>query len=749
MKFYQYLIAPIMLVACFTNGSHAQQKPTVKTLTPLDYVDPTIGGSGIVLQPTRPLVHLPNAMLRVFPMKQDQLDDQIMFFPLNVVSHRIEYAFSFLPLKGKQDDSFWGKRMTIASEKTTPYYYQVEDEDSGTITEYTTAAKSGFFQIDFKDKDNNYLRLGLNGGTGNVQQLDKHTFTGTEDVTGLKVYLYAETDRDISDLKYQDKNENRFLARFNSTSVKFKYAISYVSIEQAKANLGREIPGWDFPAIKQKAKSIWEAKMGQIALKGGTDAQKRTFYTSLYRTYERMVDINEYGQYYSMYDKKVHQSVEPFFVDNWIWDMYIATEPLHTILDPKKETQKINSYIEMYKQSGWMPAFALATGDWPAMTGNHAASWMADAWAKGIKFDVKTAYEGLKKNSLEGTLLPWRNGPATAIDSFFNAHGYLYSSRPEERGSKDGVEMDKWWEGRGNEGVSITLEWSVCDWEIAQLANAAGYPQDKAVFLKRAGWYSNVYNTKEGFVWPKDKKGDWIYPYNTKLLGREYVTENNSYTYNWTPKHDLKGLFTLMGGRDKAEAKLDQLFREDLSISKFHFWLNQPDASGMVGQFVMGNEPSYHIPYLYNYLGAPWKTQKRIRMLIDTWYPDNVFGIPGDEDGGGTTAFVVFSMLGFFPVTPGIPVYNIGSPTFNEASIKLPSGKVFTVKAINNSPVNVFIQSAMVNGKPLNKAWFTHTQLLKGGTLTLQMGNKPNRTWGAKPADAPPSAIAVDPGMYK
>ncbi|MES2808212.1 MAG: GH92 family glycosyl hydrolase, partial [Bacteroidota bacterium] len=601
MKFYHYLIAPLLLLAGISNVSIAQQK--IKTPTPLDYVDPTIGGSGIVLQPTRPLVHLPNAMLRVFPMKQDELDDQIMFFPLNVVSHRIEYAFSFLPIKGKLDDTFWGKRLTIATEKTTPYYYQVEDEDSGMITEYTTSAKSGFFRVDFKDKTNNYLRLGLNGGAGNVQQLGKRAFTGTEEVTGLKVYLYAETDQDIADLKYQDKNTRRLLAGFNSTLVNFKYAISYISIEQAKANLQKEIPGWDFISLKQKAKAIWDGKMNQISLKGGTTAQKRTFYTSLYRTYERMVDINEYGQYYSMYDKQVHKSAEPFFVDNWIWDMYIAAEPLHTLLDPKQEEKKINSYIEMYKQSGWMPAFALATGDWPAMTGNHAASWMADAYAKGLKFDVKTAYEGLKKNSLEGTLLPWRNGPATAIDSFFNAKGYLYSSRPEERGSKDGVEMDKWWEGRGNEGVSITLEWSVCDWEIAQLANAAGYPQDKSLFLKRAGWYSNVYNAKEGFVWPKDKNGNWIYPYNTKLLGREYVTENNSYTYNWTPKHDLKGLFELMGGRVNAEAKLDQLFREDLSISKFKFWLNQPDASGMVGQFVMGNEPSYHIPYLYNYLG--------------------------------------------------------------------------------------------------------------------------------------------------
>ncbi len=746
MKRRILLIIWSAFILVFSNNTYAQQKKSVTS--PLDYVDPNIGGSGIVLQPIRQLVHLPNSMLRVFPMKQDQLDDQISFFPLCVASHRTEYVFSFLPLKGKPDNTFWGKRFTVASEKTTPYYYQAEDEDSGMTVEFTASTKSGFFLIDFKGKANNYLRLGLNGNAGTVLQQAKRVFTGTEDFAGMKAYFYAETDQDINELKYE-KEKKRLLANFNSNTVKFKYAISYISIEQAKANLAIEIPDWNFTVIKEKARDIWDKKLSQITLKGGTVAQKRTFYTSLYRTYERMVDINEYGQYYSAYDHQVHKSKEPFFVDNWIWDMYIADEPLHTILDPKKEVQKINSYITMYKQSGWMPAFALATGDWPAMTGNHAASWMADAWAKGLRFDVKTAYEGLKKNSLEGTLLPWRNGPATAIDSFYNTHGYLYSTHPEERGSKDGVDMDKWWEGRGNEGVSITLEWSICDWAIAQLATPAGYPQDKPLFLKRAGWYANVYNAKEGFVWPKDKQGNWIYPYNTKLLGREYVTENNSYTYNWTPKHDLSGLFEKMGGRQKAEAKLDQLFREDLGLPKFLFWLNQPDASGMVGEFVMGNEPSYHIPYLYNYLGAPWKTQKRIRMLIDTWYPDNVFGIPGDEDGGGTTAFVVLSMLGFFPVTPGVPVYNIGSPSFNEASIKLPSGKAFTVKAINNSKTNVYIQSATLNGKPLNKPWFTHTDLLKGGVLTLQMGDRPNKTWGSKPENAPPSAINVNPENYK
>ena len=212
-------------------------------------------------------------------------------------------------------------------------------------------------------------------------------------------------------------------------------------------------------------------------------------------------------------------------------------------------------------------------------------------------------------------------------------------------------------------------------------------------------------------------------------------------TFDWDVKHDFRGLFQLMGGREKAEAKLDQLFREDLGLPKFRFWGIFPDASGLVGQFSMGNEPSFHIPYIYDYLGSPWKTQKRIRMLLDAFFTDNLFGIPGDEDGGGMSAFVVFSMMGFFPVTPGIPVYAIGSPVFEEIAITLPGGKEFIIKAKDCSKENKYIQSASLNGKALDKPWFTHEALINGGTLELVMGNHPNKEWGAGEKDAPPSFI--------
>ena len=257
------------------------------------------------------------------------------------------------------------------------------------------------------------------------------------------------------------------------------------------------------------------------------------------------------------------------------------------------------------------------------------------------------------------------------------------------------------------------------------MADPAGRADEKDLFLKRSTFYKNVFRQDRGMVWPKDANGKWIEPYDPKLSGREYFTENNAYTYNWHVKHDIDGLFEQMGGKKAAEEKLDQLFREDLGLPKWKFWAIQPDASGLVGQFVMGNEPSLHIPYLYNNLGSPWKTQKRIRMLLNTWFSDNVFGIPGDEDGGAMSAFVVFSMMGFFQVTPGVPVYSIGSPSFNEISIQLPNGNKFKIVAAKNSSDNIYIQSATLNGKLLDKMFFTHQQLMEGGVLNLEMGSKP------------------------
>lgn len=724
MYFSRFLCAGIWLSV--SSSLYAQVKPSN-----LDHVDPTIGGVGLILEPVRPLAHLPNSMLRMHPLKKDQLDDQVAGFPLSVISHRIGAAFLFLPLYEAQTAKDSG--ITIHHEVTKPYFYELTDEKFYNTVSFSPAARSGFFELKNASQSRKFcFRLSVMNANGKIERIGTNDLAGTEDYNGMKVYFFAKTNGKISQLKHETiAGKSAVVASLETESAgfSFKYGISLISIDQARQNLEKEIGEDTFETVKAKARSAWEKALNLIQVSGGTEAQKRTFFTALYRTYERMVDVNEYGHYYSAYDHQVHSSAGAFFVDNWIWDSYIALQPLTMILDPDKDQAMIRSYITMYQQSGWMPSFAVTFGDWPAMIGNHAAVWMADSWNKGQRnFDLRSAYEGLRKNALEATLLPWRNGPASSLDSFYNKHGYMPALAA---GQKENVKaVDDVWEKR--QAVSVTLENSYSDWCIAQLAAPAGYPDDQSLFLKRAAFYRNVFRTEKGMVWPKDQAGNWIEPYDPKLSGREYFTENNAYIYNWHVKHDLNSLFDLMGGRKNAEAKLDQLFREDLSLPKWKFWANQPDASGLVGQFVMGNEPGLHIPYLYNYLGSPWKTQKRIRMLMDTWFRADVFGMPGDEDGGAMSAFVVFSMMGFFQVTPGVPVYTIGSPSFERISIQLPNGKKFSILAKNNSKDKVYIQQAKMNGQLLTEPMFTHDQLANGGTLELLMGDKPNKQWGVR-----------------
>ena len=461
-----------------------------------------------------------------------------------------------------------------------------------------------------------------------------------------------------------------------------------------------------------------------------------------------MINISEDGQYYSGFDHKVHRDSRPFYVDNWLWDTFRALEPLQTLLNPDVQADKIQSYVRMYQQSGIMPTFALAQGNYACMNGNHSAPWFADAWFKGVRnFDLATAYEGIRKRSLEDTLLPWRLGPKGPLDDFYAAHGYMPALRPGEKETDPQVHP---FEKR--QPVPVTLENSLDDWEIAQIARVLNKPEDEKLFLRRAANYRNLFRADKGLMWPKDADGKWIEPLDPKfgggMGGRDYYDENNGYTYTWDVAQDFKGLFALMGGTERAQGNLDQLFREPLGRSKYEFQAKFPDSTSMVGQFSMGNEPSFAIPYLYNRLGAPWKTQTRVRMLLDSFFTDTLQGIPGDEDGGGMSAFVVFSMLGFYPVTPGIPTYDVGSPVFDKATIHLKNGKDFVIIAKNNSRENKYVESIRLNGEALNQVWFRHADIANGGTLELTMGDAPNLRLGADPATFPPNSLDTRPQDY-
>ena len=735
-------IAFFSLLTLFAEHTFSQEYAGAGNLR---YVDPRIGNVGQLLEPTRPTVQLPNQMIRMFPMRKDNLDDQISNFPLNVVSHRLGEVFSIMPSSDELNAASWNKRLTYDHELeiTRPWYYSTFLIDKDIKVEFVPGKKIGYYQFEFSNNSPKSVLLGVyNDGESEFKFISDTEITGLETYHGkVKVHLYGtftggaklgvvKNNQLVADREVKGKGIKAYLS-FSGTDkkVEFRYAISYISAAQARKNFDNEFKKQTFEGLVKSGEAAWAKVIDQIKTVGGTEAHRRSFYTALYRTYERMVDITEDGKYYSGYDNQIHKTVRPFYVDDWSWDTYLAHHPLRTILNPAQEDDMLNSYVAMYEQSGWVPTFPVLFGDNPCMNGFHSTIVFLDAYNKGLRnYNVEKAYEGMKKNADEATMMPWKNGKNGPLDQFYYKNGFIPALRPGEKETDTAVHS---WEKR--QAVAVTLGNSFDDWALGEFAKNLGKNDDYRRFNKRGQNYRNLWDADKQMFMPKDKDGKWINidpVFDGGMGARDYYDENNGWTYLWQVQHDIKGLQSLFGGSQNFENKLDQLFRESLGRAKYAFWAKLPDATGLVGQYSMGNEPSFHIPYLYNYTGSPWKTQKRIRFLLDTWFKDNIFGIPGDEDGGGMTAFVVFSSMGFYPVTPGVPMYTIGSPVFENVTIDLPNGKKFQLIAKNCSVVNKYIQSAKFDGKVLNTPWFSHEQLLNGGKLELEMGPKPNKAWG-------------------
>jgi predicted alpha-1,2-mannosidase len=412
------------------------------------------------------------------------------------------------------------------------------------------------------------------------------------------------------------------------------------------------------------------------------------------------------------------------------------------LIDPKKEDNILHSFVEMAAQMehNWWPTFPEITGDSRRMNSNHGVASVIDAYRKGLRgFDLEKAYLACKGAIMEKTMAPWSGKSAGELDKFYKENGYIPALKI---GEKETISEVHSFEKR--QPVAVTLGTSYDEWCLSQIAKELDKTDDYNYFLKCSYNYRNLFNSKTGFFHPKDSDENFIEPFDYVFSGgmgaREYYGENNAWIYRWDVQHNVADLISLMGGRENFISNLDAMFSKPLGKSKYEFYAQLPDHTGNVGQFSMANEPSLHIPYLYNYAGQPWKTQKRIRTLLNQWFRNDLMGVPGDEDGGGMSAFVVFSSMGFYPVTPGMPVYNIGSPMFENVKVHLENGKVFEIEARNASDENKYIESANLNGKPWNKPWFGHEDLANGGKLIIEMGPKANHNWGSSLNDAPPSS---------
>lgn len=725
----------------------------IDTYDPIDFVNPYMGNISHLLVPTFPTMHLPNSMLRVYPERRDFTADLLSGLPLIVTSHRGSSAFNLSSYQGAESGIKPVIKYSYDNEKLTPYSYSVYLDEQQTEVNFALSSQSAMYEIDFTKKEDVFLIVNSRNG---AMSWNGSALSGYQTIKNdTRIYLYMipeEIPEKISVLKGGNLSEQTSTEGRNACLVlkypkgtkklHVRYGISFIDENHAEKNLKREVHGKNIEALQATARQIWNEALGKIKVDGGSETDKTVFYTSLYRCYERPVCLSEDGRYYSAFDGKIHEdNGRPFYTDDWIWDSYRAHHPLNALIDSKKEENIINSFVTMAEQMDnfWMPTFPEVTGDSRRMNSNHGVASVIDAYRKGIDgFDLEKAYQACKGGITEKTLAPWSGMPAGEIDDFYKEKGYFPALHD---GEEETVPEVHHFESR--QPVAVTLGTSYDEWCLAQIAKELGKDEEYAHFLKNSRNYNNLYNAETGFFHPKDNEGQFIEPFSYKYSGgmgaRKFYGENNAWTYRWDVQHNIKDLISLMGGNENFINNLNTMFSEPLGRSKYAFYAQLPDQTGNVGQFSMANEPSLHIPYLYNYAGQPWKTQKRIRTLLDQWFRDDLMGVPGDEDGGGMSAFVVFSQLGFYPVTPGNPIYNIGSPVFENATVHLENGNEFKIVAKNYSPHNKYIQSAKLNGQPWDKPWFSHEDLSNGGELELVMGDKANKVWGSDPKSAPPS----------
>lgn len=758
--------AGMLLLTAVLGGSRAYaQDGAGIQMQPVDYVNPNIGGIGILLTSTAPVVQYPFGMARVVPettpgVGDRYLAEKIYGFPTGPMTLMVSTGAADTRAKT------YASEYSHDSETATPYYYEAQLQSWDIDAEYTVTRDAEIYLFTFPASEHAHFvvrmkqdaKLDVAGNKvveGSRRVYGAYGQNGvppsSNDVT--REYFYAVFSQpmqswqtwqgeQLSHVDEQAGDHIGYVSDLSTTAgetVEVRVGISYISVAQAKRNLKEQIPGWNFDQVKQKARAVWNKALGQIALKGGTRRQRTIFYTALYRSLQRMTDITEDGRYYSGYDHKVHEAHgHDFYVNDGAWDTFRSMHPLQLLLNGKQQEDMIRSYLRMYEQSGWMPSFPSVSGPKAVMIGHHSDEIILDAYEKGYRdFNVGEAYEAMRKNALHASMLPWTFEPMTRLGREYLQKGFFPALAYGEQETVPQVT------GELRQAVSVTLENAYDDWCVATLAKALGKTADAKYFMKLANNYKNVFNPAIGFMAPRSANGKWVAHYDPRLGGgqgaRNYFTEMDGWVYTFSVQYDVAGLIHLMGGRNKFNAKLDQLFVEPLGTSKYRFLNQFPDATGLIGLYAQGNEPSFHIAYLYDFSGEPWKTQRRVRQIMHVWYTDGPRGIPGDDDGGETSSWYVLSALGFYPVCPGSPVYEIGSPIFAKSAIRMGNGKDFTIVADYVSAQDKYIQSATLNGRPLGKPWFSQSEIANGATLVLEMGDRPNHAWGSAPEDAPPS----------
>ncbi len=700
------------------------------------FVNTNIGTVGHLLQATSPNVQSPHGLAVVAPVFRAGMKDRYF-------SDKI-YGFSagnavVMPtcLVGAPDYEKTASVFDHDFECAKPDHYEVILEDFGISEKHTANENYGMFEFDFGANISRAVVIYIANPISVRQDGEYLYVTSTKqfEIPVTTVFRIGKCGVSVSDCLIPNQhqpetkeNGKAILLYADHEKYTLPFAVSPLGCESALLSYQSAVLGKSFDDIYAECKEAWNALLSKVRVTGADDNRKTVFYTALYRALCRMHKAGANGEYIG-YDGKVHsEDGSAYMVDDGIWDTYRGMHPLQLILDPKGHDDTLKSYLRMFLESGWLPRFPHLKGNAPCMIGHHTVSLFAEACVKGVPFDLKRAYEPAYKNATERTMLPWRDGEAEELTKHYHENGFFPALEEDEEETCDKVHP---FENR--QSVAVTIEHAYDDYCVYVLAKALGNEDDAKYFYNRSMKYKKLYDESIGFFHPRKINGEFTKVYSPKWCGgqggRKYYAENNAYIYNFAAQHDVEGMIELHGGKKAFSEKLDNLYVEQYDgVLKSTFLMQYPDATGLMGQFCMGNEPSFHIPYLYNYAGEAYKTQRKIHELIDLWFTNSPLGICGDEDGGAMSAFLAFSAMGFYPVNPASGLYDIGSPIFDKIEIDMPNGNTFTILADGASGKAKYIQEAILDGEAVSSPVLTHDQLLNGNTLILKMGMLPNKT---------------------
>nr|WP_223255485.1 GH92 family glycosyl hydrolase [Flavobacterium sp. LM4] len=742
-------------------SANAQNTQVITPQQPIDWVNPLIGTDsdyGISNGNTYPAIAMPWGMNFWTPQTANMGDGWAYTYKSSRIkgfkqTHQPspwmnDYGqFSIMPVTGElkfkeEDRQSW---FSHKAETVTPYYYSVYLANHNVTTEITPTERAARFRFTFPETDKAYVVIDAfdKGSYVKIIPSERKIIGYTTKNSGgvpenFKNYFVIIFDKDFevnatfngdvlgNALEMKADHAGAVIGFKTKTGEKVnaQVASSFISYDQAELNL-KEIGNTNFDQLKERGKAVWNKELGRIKVDGGTPDQIGTFYSSLYRSllfprkfYE--FDQNNKVVHYSPYNGKVLPGY--MFVDTGFWDTFRALYPFLNFMYPELNTQMQEGLSNAFNESGWLPEWS-SPGLRDIMVGNNSASIVSEAYLKSDKvkkYDIENLYKAVIHGANNAG--PLKAVGRAGIDSY-NSLGYV---------PHDEI----------NESAARTLEYAYDDFAIYQLAKALNKPQTEIdLYKKRSLNYKNLFEPKYNLMHPKNKDGKFMEPFDPFQWFNGF-TEGNSWHYSWSVFHDVQGLVDLMGGKEVFVSQLDKVFSlppvfatKDFKDGVIHEMREMQIAN--MGQYAHGNQPIQHMIYLYNYAGEPWKAQYWVRETMNRMYHATPDGYCGDEDNGQTSAWYVFSSLGFYPVTPASDQYVIGAPLFKKVTIQLENGKTITINAGSNSNENRYIKGMKLNGKAYSKNWLSHSELMKGGTLDFDMSATPNNKRGINKEDFP------------